>query len=376
MEREMRSERHSISAVTELKAITDTSDKYLIYKIHDENMTGQGKSYVFKSSRKMANLMRNMDQNNEVNSPIMQEPCYFDGMHKRCQGWKTLTLWVFHHSSRRLMRLCTMEIKGETADSIAIFWTTLNDMLTEIAGRETFFNPWMFITDEAGANHNGILRVFGQAGVRKSRTCQFHFKQSLQRMLVKFPATLNELKSEFEEMMLQLLTVSTISEFQELQSRLIQISSLVPCIESGLKWWLARRYNIFPVFRGYRLASVNMAEIGHSTLKRVKPLALVDAAWDGVCSMVMREQEHTKFLEGRSYSFGKGPSVADVAEKEKKAQRKRSRTYQEAFKENLLQTCDEDPLFLPNKRARHREPETAVHGVEGNPLQPIYIIHG
>ena len=48
MEREMRSERHSISAVTELKAITDTSDKYLIYKIHDENITGQGKSYVFQ----------------------------------------------------------------------------------------------------------------------------------------------------------------------------------------------------------------------------------------------------------------------------------------------------------------------------------------
>ena len=221
MEREMRSERHSISAVTELKAITDTSDKYLIYKIHDENMTGQGKSYVFKSSRKMANLMRKMDQSNELNTPIMQEPCYFDGMHKRCQGWETLTLWVFHPSSRRLMRLCTMEIKGETADSIAIFWTTLNEMLTEVAGREIFLNPWMFITDEAGANHNGILRVFGQTGVRKSRTCQFHFKQSLQRMLLKFPATLNELKSEFEEMMLQLLTVSTISEFQELQSRLI-----------------------------------------------------------------------------------------------------------------------------------------------------------
>ena len=109
-----------------------------------------------------------------------------------------------------------MEIKGETADSIAIFWTTLNEMSTEVAGRETLFNPWMSITNEAGANHNGIPRVFGQAGVRKSRTCQFHFKQSLQRMLLKFPATLNEVKSEFEEMMLQLLTVSTISEFQEL----------------------------------------------------------------------------------------------------------------------------------------------------------------
>ena len=42
-----------------------------------------------------------------------------------------------------------------------------------------------------------------------------------------------------------------------------------------------------PSLQGYCLASVNMAEIGHSTLKRAKPLALVDAAWDDVCSMVM-----------------------------------------------------------------------------------------
>ena len=127
----------------------------------------------------------------------------------------------------------------------------------------------------------------------------------------------------------------------------------------------------FSSLQGLLLSFSNMAEIGHSTLKRAKLLALVDAALDDVCSMVMQEQEHTKFLERRSYSFGKGPSVADVAEKEKKAQRKRSRTYHGAFRENLPQTCDENPLFLPNKRARHREPETAVHGVEGNPLQPI-----
>ena len=41
-----------------------------------------------------------------------------------------------------------MEIKGKTADSIAIFWTTLNEMLTEVSGQETVFSPWMFITDE------------------------------------------------------------------------------------------------------------------------------------------------------------------------------------------------------------------------------------
>ena len=79
----------SLSAVAELKAITDTSHKYLIYKIYDSNMTGWGNSYVLKSSKKMAQLAINMDQKQLTKCPLMEELVYFDGMHKRCQGWKT-----------------------------------------------------------------------------------------------------------------------------------------------------------------------------------------------------------------------------------------------------------------------------------------------
>ena len=121
MQTQMRSEKHSLSAVAELKSCTDTSDKYLIFKIHDQNMSGSGQSFVFKTSRKMASLCLNMDQNNPTENPLQSEPAYFDGMHKRCQGWKTLTLWVHHPSSRKLMRLATMEVQGETSDSVALF---------------------------------------------------------------------------------------------------------------------------------------------------------------------------------------------------------------------------------------------------------------
>ena len=86
MQTQMRSEKHSLSAVAELKGCTDTSDKYLIFKIHDHNMSGSGQSFVFKTSRKMANLCLNMDQNNPTQNPLQSEPNYFDGMHKRCQG--------------------------------------------------------------------------------------------------------------------------------------------------------------------------------------------------------------------------------------------------------------------------------------------------
>ena len=63
MQTQLKSEKHSLSAVAELKSITDTSDRYLIYRIHDSNMTGQGNSFVFKSSKKMGQLAINMDQN-------------------------------------------------------------------------------------------------------------------------------------------------------------------------------------------------------------------------------------------------------------------------------------------------------------------------
>ena len=368
MQTQMRSEKHSLSAVAELKGCTDTPDKYLIFKIHDHNMSGSGQSFVFKTSRKMANLCLNMDQNNPTQNPLQSEPAYFDGMHKRCQGWKTLTLWVHHPSSRKLMKLATMEVQGETSDSVALFWENLNAVLREVKGDESiYFNPSMFITDEAGANFNGIYKVFGQQGVDKSRTCQFHFKQCLNRMLTKFPVKLGELKSEFEELMLQLLTVTTLTQYHELKSRILQICAVLPSLEHGVNWWFARRYKLFPVFRGYCICSVSMAEIGHSTLKRKKPLALVDACWEDVCSMILQEQEHTKFLAGRGYSSGKGPSLGDQAQTEKRKQMKRVRDYTQAFKEQTINISEElGGDFIPNKRAKHRHPDNSVFPVQGS----------
>ena len=78
-----------MSAVAELKVCTDIADNFLIYKIYDNNMTGTGISYIFKSSRIMVNLM---DQDNQLDNPLKHEPSNFDSMHKRCQNWKTLTL--------------------------------------------------------------------------------------------------------------------------------------------------------------------------------------------------------------------------------------------------------------------------------------------
>ena len=91
----------------------------------------------------------------------------------------------------------------------------------------------------------------------------------------------------------------------------------------------------------------------------------MDAAWEDTCTMILQEQEHTKFLAGRCYSSGKGPSAGSIAENEKRQQIRRSRDYQRAFIDQNNDMGDEDRMFLPGKRAKHRHPELPAATVEG-----------
>ena len=100
IDQELRSERHSLAAVYELKQVTDTSDPYLIYKVNDASFNDE-QDIVLKTSRGMLNLALSMDQNATTKSPLQEEIAYFDGMHSRCKNWKTLTLWVYHPVSRK-----------------------------------------------------------------------------------------------------------------------------------------------------------------------------------------------------------------------------------------------------------------------------------
>ena len=66
----LKQEVQSLAAVGE--AVTDTTDKYYIYRINDQNLNGN-LSYVFKSSRKMAELAIKMDQDSNGEDPMKNE---------------------------------------------------------------------------------------------------------------------------------------------------------------------------------------------------------------------------------------------------------------------------------------------------------------
>ena len=113
-----------------------------------------------------------------------------------------------------------------------------------------------------------------------------------------------------------------------------------------------------------------MAEIGHSTLKKKKPLALVDAAWEDVCTAIMQEQEHTAFLEGRARSSGRGPTATKLGECAKRDQMMRSKEYQQSFREGRTPIVEEGGNFIPSKRAKHRLAEQIGDDVQGRDVPP------
>ena len=116
---------------------------------------------------------------------LSYEKTYFDRMHKRVRGFKTLTLWVHHPGLRWMKCLASMDCKRETKDMFALFFNCFNSALQDFTGDLNYvFNPIMLVTDEVGAIHNGLHEVFGHDFLDRISTCQWHFKCCAWRQLV------------------------------------------------------------------------------------------------------------------------------------------------------------------------------------------------
>jgi hypothetical protein len=96
-----------------------------------------------------------------------------------------------------------MECDGENTSTIALFWETFNEVLKkESCDPTTTFNPYGWMTDMAGANMEGLKKVFGPTVLDRVKTCEFHFKDCVNRQARK----LDELsKQRFKSLCMALL---------------------------------------------------------------------------------------------------------------------------------------------------------------------------
>ena len=75
--------------VSTLKQETDEDDEYLIYSINKTSEYGKP-LYVFKASKFLLSLALRLDRNED--DYLSKEWVFFDGSHKRCRGFKTVTV--------------------------------------------------------------------------------------------------------------------------------------------------------------------------------------------------------------------------------------------------------------------------------------------
>ena len=359
---------HSINAVAIVKKETDKVDPYHIFQINDRKMNNES-SMVFKSSQVAAQLAIEMhndshSQNRNIPfNPMKDQVAYLDGMHSRVHGYVTLTLWVYSPVTLGVMQLAIMECEKEDANNISMFLYTFNKMLKQHTNIPDFtWNPRGFMCDENGANKIAIKRVLGENVARCTVSCQWHFMQCARRQL-------KNIKKENHEKFLQL--AQKLTQCATKHDYLLITKDMQAICEHNqwFEWWHARHYHFVPVYRGFWLSGLNLAEVGHSMLKfqqGYSKISLVDAAFKDIAFQLRQDEKYTALINNEESHVGSGLNYNKLVEKAHKAQVARAHDYTNALKHGdawmEAESVLEDPAaFEPNEMDKHHY----VHGNSG-----------
>ena len=121
----------NFDALSLLKAQCDKHDKYLIHRLNSRAMSNTA-SYVFKSSRLMAEMALSMDRDGK--KFLSEEYAMVDDKHNRCRDFKAFALWTYNPAMRKLIRLAIMDVEEENSDNLSTLWLLFNEMLQEVSG--------------------------------------------------------------------------------------------------------------------------------------------------------------------------------------------------------------------------------------------------
>ena len=67
---------------------------------------------------------------------IKNEEEYLDGTHERCEGIKTLGLFILSPGIHKVLQIANMKVTTETARDIARFWKVLSEVLLKVKGQK------------------------------------------------------------------------------------------------------------------------------------------------------------------------------------------------------------------------------------------------
>ena len=311
---------HNFDAVGKYKQSVSQKleDLFLIYKVNNKELDGTRPSFVFKSSKEQLQIAIDMDR--EGDSPLGEEYCHLDGNHKRCSGYKTITLWMYHPYLRQMCKIATMEVEAEDTASMNIFWETLNEAIQEFTGNQSKrFRPHGYMMNEAGGFWASISNLQGEEDQR-SVSCEKHFDFTVKRQGKSLPG--EDLKSEFKFLCESVLKAETPLIYERAAERMDEFIAVHSHLQSWWDWWQKRKSHVFRAFKPlHNVPKASHAEIGHSRWVKVGAvnLTLVDACREDVAGRMCRECEtlcNTTGLWDRHISRWKGPQCSRPSEAE------------------------------------------------------------
>jgi hypothetical protein len=363
MNKEVFPDRNSFEAVAKLKSFSDQNDVLHIFSLNPPGMNNT-QPYVFKTSKVMVQLALSMDCSGEVTTEQQMEEVYFDGTHSRVTGYKTLTMWTMHVAMRRLVNLASMEVRSEDTDAVSLFFQLFNDALKQVFNNHKKnkdkvssckFHPITIMCDENGANFLGIQQ---QCPGVKVISCQMHYKMCAIQKSTRLP---EEERAEFLQMVKDICGCHTVTRYLQLNTQMHDLMKKHPAIESWVRWWEARKYHIVPAYRGAGYKGCNLAEIGHSTLKKRQPMTLLDAVMEDICRVKMQDDDVEDFIQQKKPSCGTGPSQRDSYAKSWQEQNEMAKQYgeillsgAEAISQQVNKESNDD--FVPTQAASHKAP--------------------
>ena len=162
----------------------------------------------------------------------------------------TLTLSLYHPLIRKQIILATLNCEGENKENSELFWRCWEGAL---GGKNeiTCFSPNGIFLDEKGNNWKAVENVYGKELLHRCYSCEFHFKQSVNRKL-KDPMFNNGLRAKFQSLCKQMLESSNKADFKRSVQKLEDFLDEEPGqekLKNWLKWRVLRKEHIFRAFK-------------------------------------------------------------------------------------------------------------------------------
>ena len=285
---------------------------------------------------------------------------HFDGNEKRVNNMTTLTLSIYHPLIRKQIILATLNCEGENKENAELFWRCWEEALGGKNG-STCFNPTGIILDEKGSNWKAVENVYGKELLHRCYSCEFHFKQSVNRRL-KDPTFNNGLRAKFQSLCKQMLESSNKANFKRSVQKLEDFLDEEPGhakLKDWLNWWVLRKEHIFRAFKDTLSPHSNLAEVIHSSWVSTKRthLSIYECTLDDVAEFVTIKQMLKGYEEG-NFGGGTGPSYMQINSRKDARNNKASFTVIEEDSSPIHYNDENDGFSPPTKRRSQSKSKT------------------